>query len=113
MGHHDIMHEVDVHPMDLQQLEEIIARRAEAPASESYTARLLERGLSVIARKVIEEAGECVGAAIAADKEHLAAETADLFYHTLVLLRQQGVSLSDVMAQLEARHQKKATAPQA
>jgi phosphoribosyl-ATP pyrophosphohydrolase len=93
--------------MDLHQLEQIIQDRAAASPENSYTARLLEKGLAAIARKVVEESGECVGAAIAADHDHLAEEAADLFYHTLVMLRHQGVSLSEVMAVLEERHQQK------
>ena len=93
--------------MDLRELERIIRERAAAPSSESYTARLLERGLAVIARKVVEEAGEAVGASIEGDKTHLAEEVADLFYHLLVLLRHQQVPLEQVMAVLATRHSQK------
>jgi len=93
--------------MDLRELERIIQERAAASADESYTARLLERGLAVIARKVIEEAGETVGAAIEADGTHLSEEVADLFYHVLVLLHLQGVPLDQVMQVLATRHRKK------
>ena len=59
---------------------------------------------SVIAKKTGEEAVELVIAAKNGDKEEIVGECADLFYHTLVLLANAGVKLSDVCAELEERH---------
>ena len=80
----------------------IDARKAADPAS-SYTAKLLAGGRALTAKKFGEEAVETVIAAMQADKDALAAESADLIYHWLMLLAASGVSLDDVAAKLEAR----------
>ena len=72
------------------------------PAS-SYTARLLAGGPPLAAKKFGEEAVETVLAAVQGDQDALAAESADLIYHWLVLLAAAGVSLDEVAAKLEAR----------
>ena len=87
----------------LADLEGIIAERAAVTDGTSYTAKLLDRGVPVCARKLGEEAVETVVAATAGDRDELKAEAADLFYHLLVLLRARGVALEDVMNELEAR----------
>jgi len=80
----------------------ISARQGADPAS-SYTAKLLAGGAPLAAKKFGEEAVETVIAAMQADKDALAAESADLIYHWLVLLTASGVSLDEVAAKLEAR----------
>ncbi|HVM30557.1 MAG TPA: bifunctional phosphoribosyl-AMP cyclohydrolase/phosphoribosyl-ATP diphosphatase HisIE [Candidatus Limnocylindrales bacterium] len=90
--------------MSLERLEAIVERRADAPASESYTARLLSSGPGRPARKVVEEAAEVATAALAQDADRLAAEAADLLFHLLVTLRSRQVRLADVLAVLAARH---------
>ncbi len=77
-------------------------RAAERPPG-SYTVSLLDHGIAKISQKVGEEAIEVVVAANAEDDRHLAAESADLIYHLLVLLRARGVELGDVLQALEAR----------
>jgi phosphoribosyl-ATP pyrophosphohydrolase/phosphoribosyl-AMP cyclohydrolase len=77
-------------------------RRHDAPA-DSYTARLFASGMRRIAQKVGEEGVEV--ALAAGNAEELAAESADLLYHLLVLLEAGGVSLRDVMAVLHDRAQ--------
>ena len=79
----------------------IESRRGGDPAA-SYTARLLADP-SLAGKKLGEEAIETVIAATQGDKDALAAESADLIYHWLVVLAAAGVSLDDVAAQLEAR----------
>jgi len=79
----------------------IASRRGGDPAA-SYTARLLADP-SLAGKKLGEEAIETVIAATQGDKDALAAESADLIYHWLVVLAAAGVSLDDVAAQLEAR----------
>ena len=69
-----------------------------------YTCYLFEKGVDKIAKKTGEEAVELVIAAKNGDKEEIVGECADLFYHTLVLLANAGVKLSDVCAELEERH---------
>ena len=91
--------------LSITALERIIARRAGAPASESYTARLLADGPRLAAAKVTEEAGEVVVAALAGDAGEVAEEAADLFYHLLVLLRARDVPLAEVERRLATRHE--------
>ena len=80
----------------------IDARKGSDPAS-SYTAKLLAGGPALAAKKFGEEAIETALAAVQADPDAVAAESADLIYHWLVLLAACGVSLDDVAAKLEAR----------
>jgi phosphoribosyl-ATP pyrophosphohydrolase len=90
----------------LDDLSEIIARRAEASAETSYTRALLDKGVAHCARKFGEEAIETTIAAIAQDDAAVRAEAADILYHLLVLLRARGVPLADVLAELERRTQR-------
>jgi phosphoribosyl-ATP pyrophosphohydrolase/phosphoribosyl-AMP cyclohydrolase len=87
----------------LTRLAATIARRASERPDDSYTVRLLAKGPAGIAQKVGEEAVEVVVAATAEDQNRLAAESADLLYHLLVLLQARGVTLDDVLKALEAR----------
>lgn len=88
----------------IRQLEEIIHDRFENPVDGSYTAALAAAGTKRIAQKVGEEGVELALAAVAGDREEIAAEAADLVYHLLVLLVEQGLSLADVASELERRH---------
>lgn len=90
----------------LSQLEQVIASRKGDDPKESYTAHLFSRGTTKIAQKVGEEGVEVALAAVAETKEDLLGECADLFYHTLVLLADQKIELSEVMAVLQERHNK-------
>lgn len=90
----------------LDDLSNTIAQRAEASAEQSYTRALLDKGIPHCARKFGEEAIETMIAALAQDDAALRAETADLLYHLLVLLRARGVALADVLAELEQRSQR-------
>ena len=87
----------------LSRLATTIARRAEERPEGSYTVKLLDRGVVKIAQKVGEEAVETVVAATAEDDARLAAESADLLYHLLVLLQARGVPLERVWGELERR----------
>ncbi len=89
--------------MTLQTLDQRLALRATASPDESYTAKLLARGVEKCAQKLGEEATEAVIAAVSRDKPELTKEAADVLYHLLVLLRASGVALDDVMAELDAR----------
>ena len=80
--------------------------RKKNPKEGSYTNYLFDKGLDKILKKVGEEATEVVIAAKNHDKQELIAETADLFYHTLVLLAEEGVSLTEIEAELESRQGK-------
>lgn len=87
----------------LARLQATIAARKGADPASSYTARLLAGGPSLAAKKMGEEAIETVIAAIQADPDALAAESADLLYHWLVLLEAAGVSTDAVADKLAAR----------
>ena len=87
----------------LEGLEEIIRERRQRTSSESYTARLFEKGTPRIAQKVGEEAVETVVAAMQNNSGALREEAADLLYHLLVLLQDQGLKLSDVTEVLKRR----------
>lgn len=88
----------------LGQLQRIVEDRKENPEEGSYTAYLFEKGVDKIAKKTGEEAVELVLAAKGGKKEEIIGECADLFYHTLVLLANAGVKLSDVCTELKNRH---------
>ena len=88
----------------LGQLEQIIAQRIATRPSGSYTAKLLAEGTRRIAQKVGEEGLELALAGVAQSDREIIGEAADLLYHTLLLLRVKGLSLSQVIAELEARH---------
>ena len=85
------------------RLEALIASRKGADPQSSYTAKLLGAGPERAAKKFGEEAFETALAAAKNDPEELAAESADLIYHWLVLLSSVNVSLDEVAAKLEAR----------
>ncbi len=87
----------------LDELFAVIQDRKRDMPEGSYTADLLKRGAGRIAQKVIEEAGETAIAGVEGDAEAVAAEAADLLYHTLVLLSATGVKPEDVWARLRER----------
>src|SRR6185437_8838251 len=87
----------------LAALDARIAERAKASPDESYTAKLLSRGVEKCAQKLGEEAVEAAIAAVAGHTVELTKEAGDVLYHLLVLLRASGVGLSEVMAELESR----------
>ena len=87
----------------LEELERVIDERLRSMPEGSYTVELVKRGRDHVARKVGEEAVETVVEAVKGDREALRREAADLVYHLLVLLRVNGLSLGDVIGELEAR----------
>lgn len=89
--------------MNLETLESRIAIRAAASPDESYTAKLIARGMEKCAQKVGEEATEAVIAAVTGNRAELVKESADLLYHLLVVLRAADVPLAEVMAELDQR----------
>lgn len=88
----------------LAELDELIASRERERPAASYTTRLFESGLRRMAQKVGEEGVETSLAAVVEDDQALLGEAADLVYHLLVLLRARGLSLADVVRELETRH---------
>lgn len=87
----------------LERLAAAIAARKGADASESYTAKLLDRGIEKCAQKLGEEAVETAIAAAAGDRAGVVAESADVLYHLLVLLTAMGVSPEEVYGELARR----------
>ena len=80
-----------------------VAGRKGSDPEKSYTAKLFAKGRKKIAQKLGEEAVETVIAAVENDRDHLIAESADLLFHLLVLLKSRGVKLEDVEAALAQR----------
>ena len=87
----------------LQQLAEILEQRKTAEADSSYVASLYHKGLDAILKKIGEEATETVMAAKDGDKDKLVYEVADLWFHTLVLLANEGLKPEDVLQELARR----------
>ena len=87
----------------LYDLERRIGERASADAGVSYTRKLLDRGVAHCAKKLGEEAVELALASVGESRERLIAESADLVYHLLVLLKARGVGFAEVEAVLGAR----------
>src|SRR5436189_5944099 len=79
------------------------AARAASGGEASYTRTLLDKGAEHCAQKLGEEAVETVIAAVENDRDHLIAESADLLFHLLVLLKSRGVKFEDVEAVLGQR----------
>jgi phosphoribosyl-ATP pyrophosphohydrolase/phosphoribosyl-AMP cyclohydrolase len=90
----------------LAKLEGVIAQRATEKPQDSYTARLLEKGVARVAQKVGEEGVELALAGVGETDQKVIEESADLLFHLLVLLRARKVPLSTVIAELEKRHQR-------
>jgi phosphoribosyl-ATP pyrophosphohydrolase/phosphoribosyl-AMP cyclohydrolase len=98
-------------PVDLGQvlneLFRVITQRQRELPEGSYTTELFKKGLDHIAKKVAEESAETILAAKNHSRKQIAYETADLFYHLLVLLIEEGVSLDAVAQELSGRFGKK------
>ncbi len=88
----------------ISNLETIVHERQRNPSDESYTAKLTAAGTKRIAQKLGEEGVELALAATSGDREEIIDEAADLVYHLVVLLADQGLSLADVAKRLEERH---------
>ncbi len=87
----------------LQQLAKVLEQRKLESADQSYVASLYAKGLDHILKKIGEEATETVIAGKSGDKQQIVYETADLWFHSMVLLADQGLSPDDVLAELERR----------
>jgi phosphoribosyl-ATP pyrophosphohydrolase len=87
----------------IHDLADIVDARAASGGEASYTRKLLDQGPERCARKFGEEAVETVIAAVGDSRDHLIAETADLLFHLLVVLKSRGVKLAEVEAALARR----------
>ncbi|MCA0758120.1 bifunctional phosphoribosyl-AMP cyclohydrolase/phosphoribosyl-ATP diphosphatase HisIE [Paenibacillus sp. N4] len=93
----------------LGKLESVIAERYAERPEGSYTTYLFDKGVDKILKKVGEEASEVIIAAKNKDNNELRSETGDLIFHLMVLLRERGLPLDDVIAEIESRHGKPTT----
>ena len=87
----------------LRRLSETIAARRNSDVAKSYVAGLFDKGHEAILKKVAEESAEILLASKDGDKLHVVRETADLWFHTLVLLAWHGLAPEDVLAELRRR----------
>ena len=87
----------------LQRLTETLEARKKASPESSYVAKLFSKGEDAILKKIGEEATEVILAGKGGDKSHLVYETADLWFHCMVLLAQRGLSAQDVLNELGRR----------
>lgn len=87
----------------LNRLSELLELRKSADVNSSYVAKLYAKGIDSILKKVGEEAAETIIAAKNGDKEQLVYETADLWFHTLVMLAYAGLKPQDVLDELARR----------
>lgn len=87
----------------LLQLAKVLEERKGAAADSSYVAKLYAGGDDAILKKVGEEAVETILAAKGDDKDHLVYETADLWFHTMVMLANKDLSPQDVLNELGRR----------
>lgn len=87
----------------LSQLTEVLEQRKKADPDSSYVSGLYNKGLDAILKKVGEEATETVMAAKDGEKEKIVYEVADLWFHTMVLLANEGLSADDVLRELDRR----------
>ena len=94
----------ELHEFSINSLMELIEGRKINKTEGSYTTYLFEKGLDKILKKVGEECTEVIIAAKANDKKETIYEIADLCYHTLVLMIEQGISLEDIHRELASRH---------
>lgn len=87
----------------LQQLAEVLEQRKQEPADKSYVAGLYNKGLNSILKKIGEEATETVMAAKDGDKRQIVYETADLWFHCMVMLAHLDLGPEDVLQELQRR----------
>lgn len=87
----------------LDKLAEVLEERKQADPDSSYVAKLYDKGLDAILKKIGEEATETVMAAKDGQADKIVYETADLWFHCMVLLSHQGLSPQDVLNELDRR----------
>ncbi len=87
----------------LERLEAAIAERAQADPKSSYVAALRAKGADAVLKKIGEEATEAVLAAKSGERSAIVHETADLWFHCLVMLAQHGIPVAEVLAELTRR----------
>jgi len=89
--------------MILDDIYKVILERRENPLENSYVSTLQAKGKDEILKKIGEESIEVIIASKAEDREHLVRELADLWFHCLVLMAEEGLSPADIFGELESR----------
>lgn len=89
--------------MILDDIYKVIIERKDTPLKDSYVSALQSKGKDEILKKIGEESIEVIIAAKTEDREHLIGELADLWFHCLVLMAEEGISNSDIFGELEKR----------
>lgn len=87
----------------LDRLAEVLQQRKSANPEDSYVAKLYHKGINTITKKIGEEAAETIIAAKDGDREQIVYETADLWFHTLVMLTHADIKPSEVLNELARR----------
>lgn len=87
----------------LDRLAEVLQQRKSANPEDSYVAKLYHKGINTITKKIGEEAAETIIAAKDGDREQIIYETADLWFHTLVMLTHADIKPSEVLNELARR----------
>lgn len=88
---------------ELEQLQQLIQSKKDSDPSLSYTAKLFSQGIEEIQKKFGEESIELIIASNQNNRNNIINETADVFYHLLVLLSEKSISLKEVVEELERR----------
>ena len=89
--------------MILDDLYKVILERKDFPRKDSYVSSLREKGKDAMLKKIGEESIEVIIASKTGDREHLIGELADLWFHCLVLMAEEGISHDDIFRELEKR----------
>jgi phosphoribosyl-ATP pyrophosphohydrolase len=97
--------------MILDDLDRVILSRKKAPSEDSYVSSLFAKGKDEILKKIGEEAIEVIIASKAADRQQIVHELADLWFHCMVLMSEEGLSHSDLLKELEIRFGRKGGRP--
>jgi len=97
---------MDIDKGILQELDEILEDRKKGDVTKSYVAKLFNNGTSAISDKIIEEANELVETIKLKDnqRKELIHETADLWFHTLVLLSYKDITSTEILNELRSRY---------
>ena len=93
--------------MILDDLEKVILSRKANPSADSYVSSLFAKGKDEILKKIGEEAVEVIIASKTADRQQIVHELADLWFHCMVLMSEEGLSHSDIFKELEGRFGRK------
>ena len=99
-----LWHSDELEVFSSESLYELIKGRKTDPQEGSYTTYLFDKGLDKILKKVGEESTEVIIAAKGGDRKETIYEIADLYYHVMVLMADQGISCGEIMEELKQRH---------